>query len=196
MPTPVEVPVNAPFDAVWEALTDAAEVQRWFGWEYDGLEEEVKYIFVDHATQRPPDRIELEDETGGQTIRLVADDSRTVVAVDSPDELAEGWRMFFCQLGYYLEHHRGQERRTVHLSGEARPGVLVGLLEGEPRRVSPYVALVEGADGLSILRSSAQLDSDDPASAELTVSTYGRDEGEVDRIHERWQDRWRSVVSS
>jgi Activator of Hsp90 ATPase homolog 1-like protein len=195
MPIRVEVPVNAPLDVVWEALTDADEIQRWFGWEYDGLEEEVKYIFVDHATQRPPDRIDLEDETGGQAIRLVPDDSRTVVAVDSPDELAEGWRMFFCQLSYYLEHHRGEERRTVHLSGEARPRVLVEVLEGEPRRVSPYVALVEGTDGLSVLRSSGQLDSDDPANAELTVSAYGRDEDELAGIRERWQDRWRSVTS-
>src|SRR5688500_13689559 len=110
MPIAVEVAVNAPVDVVWRAFTDAEELGRWFGWDYDGLDEEIRYIFFDHATHHPPDRIEMEDEMGSGTIRLRPDGSRTVVAVEGPDALAEGWRAFFCQLGYYLEHHRGEER--------------------------------------------------------------------------------------
>ena len=48
-PFRVEVVVDAPREAVWRALTEPERLARWFGWDYDGLEGEIKYIFVDHA---------------------------------------------------------------------------------------------------------------------------------------------------
>ena len=58
-PFRVEVTVDAPRDEVWRALTEPERIKHWFGWEYDGLDDEVQLIFVDHATHFPPERIEL-----------------------------------------------------------------------------------------------------------------------------------------
>ena len=58
-PFRVEVTVDAPRDVVWRELTEPEQIRHWFGWEYDGLEDEIQLIFVEHATLRPPDRIEL-----------------------------------------------------------------------------------------------------------------------------------------
>ena len=57
-PFRVEVEVDAPRDVVWRELTEPERIRHWFGWEYDGLDEEIKFIFVDHAKPRParPDR--------------------------------------------------------------------------------------------------------------------------------------------
>ena len=49
-PFRVEVIVDAPRDAVWRALTEPEQIRHWFGWDYDGLEDEIRVIFVEHAT--------------------------------------------------------------------------------------------------------------------------------------------------
>jgi uncharacterized protein YndB with AHSA1/START domain len=48
-PVIAEVEVAAPADAVWRALREPAEIRRWFGWDYEGLDEEIRQIFVDGA---------------------------------------------------------------------------------------------------------------------------------------------------
>ena len=58
-PFRVEVTVDAPRDVVWRELTEPERVRHWFGWEYDGLDEEIKVIFEEHAKLLPPDRIEM-----------------------------------------------------------------------------------------------------------------------------------------
>jgi uncharacterized protein YndB with AHSA1/START domain len=74
----VEVMVAAPIDVVWRALRDPAEIRRWFGWDYPGLDEEVDFIFqkastaseTDHTVRGidNPDRFALE-AIGEQTLR-------------------------------------------------------------------------------------------------------------------------------
>ena len=61
-PYRVEVTVDAPRDVVWRALTEPEQIRHWFGWEYDGLDDEIEFIFVKHATLRPPDRIEMSQD--------------------------------------------------------------------------------------------------------------------------------------
>src|SRR4051794_30107756 len=120
----VEVVVMAPREVVWRALTDPTEINRWFGWDYDGIGEEIRMFFVDGVTLAPPDRIVLGME---QTIEVVAYGPRTVVRVVRPgplahassddlyDELIRGWHGFFVQLRHYLERHPGEDRRTLFL---------------------------------------------------------------------------------
>lgn len=122
-PVIVEVAIAAPVETVWRALRDPAEIRRWFGWQYEGLDEEIQYIFVDHSTAA--DEAHVLDGGPGGTIALEAQGDRTVVRVTRPapagswddiyDEVNEGWLTFVQQLRFYLERHPGQERRTLHV---------------------------------------------------------------------------------
>ena len=121
-----EVVVAAPVDAVWRALREPAEIRRWFGWDYDGFEEEIRQIFVEGATVDDEARVL---DTGDGAIALEDRGDRTVVRVTRAapagrdgvyDEVDEGWLTFVQQLRFYLERHPGKERTTVHVptSGE------------------------------------------------------------------------------
>jgi hypothetical protein len=122
-PVICEVIVAAPAETVWKALRDPAEIRRWFGWDYDGLDQEIRQIFLEAATADDAARvldlgeggvIALEDR-GDRTEILV----RRAAAGDGTfDEINEGWLTFFQQLRFYLERHAGQERRTVHVAGD------------------------------------------------------------------------------
>ena len=171
-PFRVEVAVGAPREAVWRALSERAELTRWFGWDYEGLSEEIDFIFFEHATRHAPDRIEFEDGAGGRRIELEADGpARTLVRATKPagaaavagdepyDGEREGWRAFFGQLDHYLAHHDGKERRTISLTGEAAPGATLVLL-GRAVRVSRFVALADlAAEGFAAVEARADLDS-------------------------------------
>jgi uncharacterized protein YndB with AHSA1/START domain len=123
-PVIVEVEIAAPADAVWRALREPAEIRRWFGWEYDGLDEEIRFIFFQESTA--DDAARTLDGGPGGTIALEARGDRTVVRVtrSAPgggyDEINEGWLTFVQQLRFYLERNPGRDRRTVHVatSGE------------------------------------------------------------------------------
>jgi hypothetical protein len=214
MPAPkpfvVEVSIDAPHDAVWRAVTEPEEIRRWFGWDYPSLDEEIRYIFVDHATQQPPERIEFE---GMQTIHVVPDGSRTVVRVvcaggladaswdDIYDAMEEGWRTFFHQLRYYVERRAGQDRRTLYLTGVAPAPAVVAALDaaapGEPWQESRHqraVAPAAGADLVSVL-SPRPLSSDEPAKVAVTVTTYAQDDAAFDALRDEWSARWSTLVS-
>ena len=91
----VELTIAAPADAVWEAMRDPAKIYNWFGWDADGLKDEIEYIFVTHATRDEVatvlffegvnDRFELLDQ-GGQTVLRVV---RTVAETDNWDGVYE-----------------------------------------------------------------------------------------------------------
>lgn len=140
----VELIVEAPIDAVWQALRDPAAIALWFGWNHPGFDEEVAYIFEEHATaDAEAHRLAM---GSGDEIALEARGDRTVVRVtraapasgtwdDVYDEITEGWRTFFYQLQYAFNRHPGEPRRTVYVSGRARrdgtprpPDALLGTL--------------------------------------------------------------------
>lgn len=112
-------------DAVWRALRDPAELQHWFGWDAEGLAEEIEDIFETHAVPSDdervlrfddiPDRFELEPRGADETlVRLVG----AQLDPDTYDGMHEGWLSFIAQLRFALERHSGKDRRTLYLTGQ------------------------------------------------------------------------------
>ena len=87
-PVLLEIVIAAPADTVWRALRDRDEIRRWFGWDYEGFDAEIEFIFfgdagVDDAARTldfgPMGRLALEDRSGGTAVTFVraAPDGRT-----------------------------------------------------------------------------------------------------------------------
>jgi hypothetical protein len=147
----VEVTVAAPVEAVWRALRDPAEIRGWFGWEYPGLDEEIRYIFEQEAQASEADRVIR--WSNGDRFTLLARGDHTVVRVTRAapadggdwsgiyDDVDEGWVTFVQQLRLALERHPGQERRTLYLAGQARrPGAPLAELLG----LGPVASIPQG----------------------------------------------------
>jgi uncharacterized protein YndB with AHSA1/START domain len=208
-PFVLEVSIDAPPDTVWRAVSDPAEIRRWFGWDTPGLDDEIRYIFIDHATQVPPRRIEM----GLHTIEIIPDGSRSVVRVVAPGDLAdarwddiydameEGWRTFFHQLKWYLERRAGQARRTIYLSGQVPGPAVVAALDaaapGEAWQASRHQRAVApsagGVDLVSVV-SPKPLASDEPAKLNVTVTTYGLDDAAFEALKGEWTERWSTIA--
>jgi hypothetical protein len=114
-PVICEVVIAAPADAVWRALREPSEIRRWFGWDYDGLDAEIEYIFLGEAKADDAERV-LDMGVGGM-IALEHRGDATVARVtraagEGYDEVNEGWITFIQQLRFYLERHPGRDRRT------------------------------------------------------------------------------------
>lgn len=130
------VDVHSPVATVWEHLRDPRLVRRWFGWDHDGLDAEIREIFVDDVR-------EVHDHVDGRTTRTLRwpnhdeltvtarDDepTRTRITVTRPshdglsgfdgvfDAMDEGWIQFLHQLAFALDVHPGQDRVTLHSHG-------------------------------------------------------------------------------
>jgi hypothetical protein len=111
-----DLTIATPRATVWRALREPAEVRRWHGWEYDGIEDEIREIYVDGARvvedervlELPPGtRVELEHRDGDGTGLRV-----TRAGGEPGDAIDEGWVAFFAQLRFFLERHPGADRRT------------------------------------------------------------------------------------
>ncbi len=193
-PFRVEVEVDAPRDVVWRELTEPERIKHWFGWEYDGLDDEIKFIFVDHARPVPPDRIEMVED--GVT-ELIALGGRTLIRVIKPGDLdaaewkdvygdiEEGWITFFNQLRYRLATG-GRERRMLVRTGSVVPSSVV--LEGSPWHESRYQRGVVADGALVIVGFKAPLTSDEPADGMLLVTAYDAD------VDPRWTSWWDELV--
>lgn len=117
----IDLTVQATVDDVWAALTDPVAVRQWFGWEYEGLDDEIRLIFAEQATADGGAHTLAWPD--GDSIVLTERDGGTGVQVRRPphgptfdgvhDPVDEGWITFLHQLRFALERHRGQERRTV-----------------------------------------------------------------------------------
>jgi hypothetical protein len=175
----VVITIGAPFDAVWHALRDPAEIRRWHGWEYDGLEEEIDVIYVrDTHADEAAGTIDL---GGGHHFTLAAHGAETVVTVTMPapagdagwedfyDDIREGWASFVTQLRFALERHPGEERRTLQLDGAGSAPLdpaaigLDGAAAGE--RYEGTTAWGEHWAGTVLFRNEHQV--------ALTVEDYG-----------------------
>jgi uncharacterized protein YndB with AHSA1/START domain len=129
-PVLFEVVIAAPPDRVWRAFRDKAEVRRWFGWDYDGLDDEIDMVFFgedaadDDAMTLdfgPYGRLTLSEQEGQTVVRLVRAAPTGSDSWDGIyDDVNEGWLTFMQQLRFMLERHPGENRETLHipLSGE------------------------------------------------------------------------------
>lgn len=146
----VEVTVPAPADQVWDALRDPQKIAHWFGWETDGLKDEIDFIFITHAQADEAtrtvtfvgvnDRYEVEARGDASVVRVV----RSAPAVswsDVFDGMIEGWISFTHQLAFAFARHDLQPRRTIFFSGPPRADRLARSLLGldaAPAAGEPY----------------------------------------------------------
>jgi len=189
-PFRIEVTVDAPRDVVWRALTEPERIRHWFGWEYDGLEDEIQYIFVDHAKLG-----EYEIEMGMDIdISVFERDGRTVIRATKPGDLSglewkdvyggveEGWITFFNQLRHLLERAgAGATRRMIVLKGE-----LAGVppLPGSPWHASQFQAGAD-ADGTLIV-----VFVQPSREAMGLVTTYDLDDEAFAAAESHWTSWW------
>jgi hypothetical protein len=199
-PFRVEVEVDAPRDVVWRELTEPERIRHWFGWEYDGLDDEIRFIFVEHARPVPPDRIELVQDGVTELIPL---GDRTLIRVVKPGDLdaaewkdvygdiEEGWITFLHQLRYRLARG-GRTRRMLVLTGSAVPSS--AQLDGTPWHESRYQRGVEADGSLVVVGFKAPLSSDEPSDGMLLVTTYDLSDEQFAAVERRWTSWWDELV--
>lgn len=123
-------------DAVWLTFRDPELVKRWYGWDFDGLEEEITSMFVQGAVVGTDERTL---HIGGHLFTFTASDANTHVKVERRppafgegsganwaqdyDDIEEGWIAFLQQCRCHLARHPQQRRRTIHRAGTARSAV-------------------------------------------------------------------------
>ena len=188
-PFRVEVTVDAPRDVVWRELTESERIRHWFGWEYDGLDDEITQIFQEHAKLVPPDRIEMPmdglielEERGPQTLIRVTKpgDLDALEWKDVYGDIEEGWITFLHQLRYRLAVAPDASRRTIYRTGPAR---LVDL-PGEPWHSSRYQRGFVANGELAVLGVKPNGDG------MLVVTLIAPSEQEYAAAETRWNDVW------
>jgi hypothetical protein len=220
----IEVTVAAPVDVAWEALRDPSEIRRWFGWEYDGLTEEINAIFLQNAS--PSDDDHALEVWGGDRFSLEARGDETVVRVtraapadDGWDGIYEGWMTFLQQLRFALARHRGEDRRTLYLSGASKgaagplpPEIVhdetVALAPGERYELTaPTGETLSGelwyrsahqtgltvdayGDGLLILTGTPAALEPPHGAGTVLITTYALDDDAFEALHRRWTEWW------
>jgi hypothetical protein len=198
----VEITIAAPAADVWRALREPSVTRTWFGWDYDGLDEEITTIFHTGVTVSDRDRVlawehgdrlVVEDHDAATLVRLLRSGSAPgAPQADHHDEIAEGWLTFLHQLRFALERHPGEERRTIRVVGVARDGdtgppVPVEDLGGEEwYRAARQAGLTAPAygDGLVVLAREGG------PRVTATVTTYGLGTAEFAALRRRWGDGW------
>lgn len=178
-PVVVEVSIQAPPDRVWQAFRDPAEVGRWHGWDYDGIDDEIRQIYLDGAIVS--DDARTLDTQGAGRFELEAQGETTIVRVlraapegadgwdGTYDEINEGWRSFVEQLRFYLERHPGIDRRTWFVERE------IELPAGQPWFTAEHQrGVVLDDDTLVIV-----------ARGKTIVSAYGRGEATFEALVDR-----------
>lgn len=215
----IEVTLSAPVDQVWAHLRDPALIRRWFGWDADGLDAEIAFIFggppAEALDQMPPGagfevdevRHTIEWRYGGDTVdrfELRADgEDRAVLRVTRTipaeawdgvyDDLAEGWIAFVQQLRFALERHPGEDRRTVFVmsprSVEGADEALTSITAGG----EPWYRTdhqVGVVDADGHLRLVTRVRD----GASLTITTHGLDAVAVADLESHWRGWWADHV--
>jgi hypothetical protein len=198
-PTPFRVQVDVPAgrDEVWQAVTRPETISQWFGWDYAGLDDEIRQIFLDEPTLAAPGRMSWAD---GSFLEVTGDDGHSVVravrdgAGDSAayDGIEEGWRAFLTQLRFLVERRPAGARRTLYLTGTAT-GADALKAAGDATTVADSTrqrALVDADGHLVIVATHAPLDSGDTSRVEITVSTYGLADPAFAVVRDAWAERW------
>ena len=201
-PYEVEVTVGVGRDRAWEAVTQPPLLRQWFGWDYDGLDAEIRHIFVDEATLLAPEQMGWAD---GSYVAVTGDDDRATIRVaregppagdpDRYDAIEEGWRSFLILLRHFLDEQPAGARRTLYLTGTTTGGRALEVVGGEATRVGKRVAWLVDADGhLVVVAGREPLNSLDTERVEVTVSTFGLDDAAFDVVRKRWAERWAPVA--
>lgn len=229
----VELAIAAPAAEVWEALRDPVQINRWFGWDAPTLADEIQYIFVDHAKTRDhtlyfegmPDSFEVIDQGDHCLVRLI----RAGAAGDDSDwdganeDMTEGWLAFLVQLRFYMERHRGEERRTVYLSGgpvdgsTTLPRAFLGVdsLANSPPGARYTLTLPNGealtgtiwatsrrqvaltadayGDGLVLVTDRSAANNPPVGNGSVNVTTYGLSPEAFASLEDRWTKLWTPV---
>jgi hypothetical protein len=177
-PIVVEVTVAAPADVVWRALRDSGEIRRWFGWDYDGIEDEIDQIFLSDVSASEEDlwldthgggRFELESRGDSTIVRITRAAPVGQASWDGIyDDVNEGWLAFVQQLRFLLERHPGEERRAY--SGPRPPAVALDGEEWYRSRHQTGLVLEDGAALLVLMRDR------------VILSAYGLDGARFDRL--------------
>jgi uncharacterized protein YndB with AHSA1/START domain len=129
----VTLTLAASADEAWRALRDPATIRRWFGWDYEGLDDEIRQYFLGHSEASDEDRTLTWPDTGQFAIEPAgAGTSLLRVTWAAPadgaswddvyDDIPEGWLTFVHQLAFLLARHRDDERRTLFVGGSPRDG--------------------------------------------------------------------------
>ena len=126
--TVIEVSIAAAPSVLWPALRDPSLIRRWFGWDYDGLDDEITQIYGTAVADPDAHTLELGN---GDRFALIDQGGRTIVRMTSPpqvpddewyEDITEGWTTFLHFLKFGVEHHGLAERRTIYLDGPLIPG--------------------------------------------------------------------------
>jgi hypothetical protein len=227
----VDITIAAPIDKVWDALRDPELIETWFGWDAPSLAEEIKFIFLDHAApdaekrvvqfgewEGSSDCIELTETAGGTRLKLMRAGGAPIDWEGVYEDITQGWINFFQQLRLALELHPGEGRRTIYLSGAAKPGI------GEPSaalglKAADYVAgrpfqarlnmglnarglvwykthfqtalLVEQfGNGLIVITDMGVAPKRPHGGGSVLITTYGLSESEFAALEARWRGWW------
>jgi hypothetical protein len=138
-PVIVEVPVAAPADTVWHALRDRGELRRWFGWDHEGIGQEIDLIF--HSDPVTESEQERWLDTGGGRFELEQRGEETLVRITRAapeggtwegvyDDINEGWLAFVQQLRFLLERRPSGERRSFS-TGHPEPQAALAAVGGD-----------------------------------------------------------------
>lgn len=209
-PTVIEVTIAAPVEAVWRSLRDPDLIRAWHGWHYDGLDEEVATIFVEHATADDDARVlrvgdedvfTCEPVDGGTRVRITRPAYRPGEQwSDYYDEVTEGWRTFLQQLRFLHELHPDEPRRTIALMGQGPVAGIGWLWANVPSPLGPDrfrselqrgALLPELGPGLVIVATKPVDDAE--TSAMVVVTTYGLSDPAFEDQRQSWTRWWRSV---
>ncbi|WP_197711353.1 hypothetical protein [Cellulomonas sp. WB94] len=136
----VSVVIAADSDTVWAHVREPAKIRRWFGWHDDGIDDEIRRVFVEDARVMESDELA---SRGGPVRSLLwrGGDVLTVWPATTPtvahsvltvsrrayesfdvfsglyDDVDERWIASAQQLRFALELHPGADRRTLRAAG-------------------------------------------------------------------------------
>jgi hypothetical protein len=126
----IEVALPVAVQEAWAHLREPALIRRWFGWDYEGADEEIEQIFFTEATVDDAgrmitfgagDRLAVDEDGERSVVRLIRAAPAGQASWDGIyDEINEGWLTFMQQLRFMLERHPNQDRTALHipLTGE------------------------------------------------------------------------------
>lgn len=202
----VEMLLPVSEEVVWQAVTEPKVLRQWFGWDYDGLDDEIRHIFVDEVSVPERGRMRWAD---GSYLEVAAEGELTRVravrdgGADDPkgyDAIEEGWRAFLLQLRFLLAERPEGARRTVYLTGASSwpQAKTLAACTSPPAETVPagarMVWFVDAEGHLVVIAGREPVRSKFAGRMEVTITTYGLDDAAYDVVRKRWAEKWTQVA--